>query len=115
MLRTALELHPDDPWLHLHLSRLLQRRQRPRGALVAARHAVALAPQKPYLHEHLVKLLIEAGEDDEAEVVSREALELHPDDVGLHSHLSRLLHRRHPAAPMTGKSNAMKVATAAAA
>jgi hypothetical protein len=47
--------------------------------------------------------------------VSREALELHPDDVGLHSHLSRLLHRRHPAAPMTGKSNAMKVATAAAA
>ena len=115
VLREAFELHPDDPWLHLHLSRLLQRRQRPEDALVAARRAVALAPQKPYLYEHLVKLLMEAGEDDEAEGVLLKAVELHPDDAGLHSHLSRLLQRRQPPAPMTGKSKTMRAAIAAAA
>jgi Flp pilus assembly protein TadD len=98
----------------LHLSRLLQRWQRSEEALAVARRAVALAPQKPYLHEHLAKLLMEGGRLEEAEPVLHKAFELHPDDARLHSHLSRLLHRRQQSTLMTGKSKAMKAATATA-
>ena len=114
VLRRAFELHPDNAWLHLHLSRLLQRWQRSEEALAVARRAVALAPQKPYLHEHLAKLLMEGGRLEEAEPVLHKAFELHPDDARLHSHLSRLLHRRQQSTLMTGKSKAMKAATATA-
>jgi Flp pilus assembly protein TadD len=85
-LDAALPINRHHGPLYFHLSRLLQRRQRPEEALVAARRAVALAPQKPYLYERFAKLLMEAGRVEDAEAVLREAFELHPDDAGLHSH-----------------------------
>jgi tetratricopeptide (TPR) repeat protein len=114
-LHQAFAHHPDDAGLRFRQSRLLQRQQRPKEALVAARRAIALDPQRPYWHEHLVRLLMEAGEDDEAEAALREAFEHHPDDAGLRFRQSGLLRRRQQSAPMTGKSKARRAATTAAA
>jgi Flp pilus assembly protein TadD len=78
MLRRALELRPDDPYVLDSLGWLHLRRGRMDQARVALERAGRLAPFEPDILLHLGELSLRSGEEARARDFFREALALEP-------------------------------------
>ncbi|GAA5132056.1 tetratricopeptide repeat protein [Luteolibacter yonseiensis] len=90
ILRSLLAKEPDDVELHLHLSKLLCRLDRPKEAQEAARRAIGLAPEWSYPHEILAEALLASTNLKEAEQSVDAAMALGGDDADLRALLTRI-------------------------
>jgi len=79
-LQTAIELDPDNAFLHSQLAQLLREMGEKSKALVAAMGAVAAAPDQPYYHYWIGDLLMSMGRWSEALDSLQAAIELSPGD-----------------------------------
>jgi len=79
-LQNAIELDPDNAYLHSQLAQLLREMGEKKRALVAAMGAVAAAPDQSYYHYWIGDLLMSMGRWSEALDSLQAAIELSPGD-----------------------------------
>jgi tetratricopeptide (TPR) repeat protein len=79
-LQTAIELDPENAYLHSQLAQLLREMGEKKRALVAAMGAVAAAPDQPYYHYWIGDLLMSMERWSEALDSLQAAIELSPGD-----------------------------------
>ncbi len=92
-LHEALQLEPDNPWVHLLLARTLYAADRYEDAEQVARDTLALAPEFAAGHCILGSVLVQLGRHAEAERCFLEGLRHDPEDETLFLVYGGLLYR----------------------
>ena len=89
-IRQGLAKEPDDAMLHLDLSRVLCRLERPKEAEEAARRAIGLTPDWGFPHQVLAEALLLSARLKEAEAALWQAIALDGDDADPRALLARV-------------------------
>lgn len=94
ILRSSLAKEPDDAYLHMDLSRVLCRMDRPKDAEESARRAIGLDPESGLPHEVLAMALLTSSNLKDAEEAVNQAVALDGHDADRHALLARIYQER---------------------
>ena len=94
ILRSLLAKDPDDAYLHMDLSRVLCRMDRPKEAEESARRAIGLHPESSVPHEVLAEAFLASSNFKEAEEAVNRAVAIDGQDADRRAILARIHHER---------------------
>ncbi len=92
--RSAIEVDPNERWLHYDYGIFLTKQNRLDDAIAAFRQSIKVAPNNSWSYHNLADIFTMQGKDDEAIELYRSAIKLGPDFVWSHVNLARALARK---------------------